>query len=702
MKDVRGSELKVALDAMTEGATSIHISGEPGVGKTVFLTRLLEELPETYESLIVNAYENYDTTALTQELLYEMHDAVGAISSLIQKLTGGSIGLGPVSIGASVEDDRRHLQKLGELSKKYPKTRHFVICIDDVHNLAGNGHDTVRGFLNELSEKLAPNVHLITAGQMTYEGADHVVELGMFSQEETEIVLRNQFPNIDQDTVRDVHEELEGHPYYIGLLRESTESEGVLTLSEEEYRTSIEEKYLRWLSTEEEKFLRRSAPLVELEETICSEVFGYSQTEVRRLTESLSEKVVVRELGRSEESGEKVYKVHDLFRGFLYERIKNPEEVHREVFQHYADQLLEDVRDSQAPPVEGITNGSFASIHLSQMFDDEPEVQDIQSEIDKLDYNLWDRLKFVLGFFPYIGNDDWPTDEFLIGEFDGFRETWGQIDPDDDVDERISHEIGLIFLDLFRAQLRVMSDTEFDESGEQILEHNIDRVHDPELIRLIEGQEGEMFARFFPDFFEVINRTIIVIETDDDGLETRNLNEIYSIFEEYGLERPVLERFVRECRKLSEDIDPGEQIEDFVEEQVEDALNDIDDSGVTRVTLLRLQTKVIDEIGEWTNSFAAVVLADSDRFNDFLEESGLILEEAENPFFAAAWYSRWAGFFEWIAPDSPIVTKLKSSFEVQAERRREYEETLDEPIAEIDEMEPTPLELPDMFQDGSE
>lgn len=212
MPRMREDEFNSVVEAVDGGVQTIHISGQPGVGKSTFLEELANELSDSYKARILYVREGNSPTTLTQDLLYEAREAVGKLRALLNKATGVSVGASPVSGGVSTDDRARHLRKLASLSESVKETKRLIFFVDDVHKLAEP--EVTRDFLRELSSTLGENVHLITAGRLTYDDADYTIHLGTFSREETAEYLRQEYPAVDDDTVDGVYETLEGHPYY--------------------------------------------------------------------------------------------------------------------------------------------------------------------------------------------------------------------------------------------------------------------------------------------------------------------------------------------------------------------------------------------------------------------------------------------------------------------------------------------------------
>ncbi|WP_336022644.1 ATP-binding protein [Halobellus salinisoli] len=320
---IREDEFYAVLQAVDDGVQSVHISGQPGVGKSTFLEELEEELLEWYRTRVLYVREGNTPTTLSQDLLIEARDAVGTLSALINKATGMSVGISPASAGVSTDDRARHLRKLASLSESVNEYKRLIFFVDDVHKL--DEPEVTRDFLRELSSTLGENVHLITAGRLSFDDADYTVHLETFSREETANYFQEEHPDVDNETIDGVYEKLDGHPYYLGLLREAAGDDGTFEIPKEDTRDFIESAYLDSMSEAEEEFIRKTAGLAELDEDICSAVLDdVSRTQARRTLDSLSTKAVVQELGRSEDTGDRVFKVHDLFQEFLSGRVSVP------------------------------------------------------------------------------------------------------------------------------------------------------------------------------------------------------------------------------------------------------------------------------------------------------------------------------------------------------------------------------------------
>jgi len=695
----RQDELDSTLEAIDDGIRTIHISGQPGVGKSTFLESLVDELSVSYKTRILYVREGNSPTTLTQDLLHEVRDAVGPIRALLNKATGASVGLSPVSGGVSTDDRARHLQKLADVSESVKSENPLILFIDDVHKL--DDPAITRGYLRELSSNLGENVYLITAGRLTYEDADLNISLKTFTHEETAEYLRQTYPDVKSETINDVHEKLDGHPYYLGLLTEAADSDTTFEIPEEEARDFIERAYLDSMSEEEEEFIRKTSGLAELDEEICSAVLDdISRTQARRLLTSLSSKAVVTELGRSEDTGNRVFKVHDLFQEFLYQQLSNPDELHREAFQYYARKLYDAVEESETPPLEGFVFGLMGNAHLNAIYGGEPEVQQLRAEVDRLELDPQERLQFIFGYGPYAPVPDERSPKLLALELDEYT-SWLRGLEHEDEEEELQIEIYGVMMDLLRATQRSNAEVEFEQSGLEIYESTIQRINEVDFVAFFDEDEQDA-AQIIPDLLRLCAHVAAHQDAEDSENEERHRIAAYDVLEKYGLNRVAVEGFLNNCHELVEEYEAGEQAEEMVEGQMEEYFDQFDQDDVTRNTLIRMQSDLYGEMMELANSAFTAMMSESDRLLEFIHDCGNSLEKADNPFFVAAWYSFAAHMYRMFAPKAGATKELEETAQHYAELRIEYEDDLDNVIYEIDEFEINDVDLPDLVNEIAE
>lgn len=144
---------------------------------------------------------------------------------------------------------------------------------------------------------LGPEVTLLSAGRLQFTGQVPITRLSTFSEAQSVELLTNEVPEMEPATVRELHDRLSGHPYYLGLLADIEDPAAALEVPEEGIRDYIEEEYLDALSREEERFLQATSPLTELDEHVCSTVLAdedrFDQVGVRRLLRGLHKRVIV-------------------------------------------------------------------------------------------------------------------------------------------------------------------------------------------------------------------------------------------------------------------------------------------------------------------------------------------------------------------------------------------------------------------------
>lgn len=348
-QSIRRPESEVISDYIEEGAGHIHISGEPGIGKTTTLQRITTDIDEDYKADIHEIRPNHSHEDFVREVCHSLYDHLpGDKTEEGKQLTGVSIG--PVG-GLSWDDEtpdasRAHFgyrDALVELSELFPDNQPLLICIDDVHEL-GDDDRMIRGVIEETVDILPSRVTLITTGRLSFRNLESAVSLDTFTEEQTATLLREAFPEIGDDQIQHIHNEVGGHPLYLGLLIESNEDAAALELPDKEVYTAIEERYLQFLSSDERRILRATAPLRELHEAVCASVlpdsYHLDRVDVAEILESLSTRTVVQPIGRTH-TGLATFKVHDVFREFLAERWDRTEETEQRAFHYYAETTIE-------------------------------------------------------------------------------------------------------------------------------------------------------------------------------------------------------------------------------------------------------------------------------------------------------------------------------------------------------------------------
>lgn len=343
-ESIQRPETEVIKEYLDDGADHIHISGEPGIGKTTIIDQIAMGI-QGYDTDIRNIRPNHGLNDFFREICHSLFNNLPEeLKEEGRKFTG--ISIGPVG-GLSWDSDepeatranfgyRDALLKLAEL---FPETESLLICLDNIHELTDDER-AIKGAIEEAAETLPQHVSLITTGRLTIPDLDNAVSLGIFTEEQTRRLLRKAFPDISDDKVQSIREQVEGHPLYLGLLIESNDDPAAIELPDEDVYTEIEKRYLRFLSSDEHRLLRATAPLRELNEAVCTQVlpeeYELDRVSVAHILDSLSTRTIVQTTGRNH-AGLTTYKVHDVFRDFLNNRWDRKDETEQLAFQYYAE-----------------------------------------------------------------------------------------------------------------------------------------------------------------------------------------------------------------------------------------------------------------------------------------------------------------------------------------------------------------------------
>lgn len=638
----------------------------------------------------ITVREGHNLTTLTQDILYQVRQNASTRRGLSNKITGGSgtISIMGFGIGGGVQtDDRaRHIQRLAELSKDLSTDKDIVILIDDVQKL-DDDPEVVRDYLGELQESVDEGLYFITCGRLPHRNADWTLELGPFTEQQTEEFLKQRFPDIDSETVEKVYEALDGQPYFLGLVSETPpEADSSLQLEEDDFYRHIEQDYLNSLTQEEEEFLVTTAPLTELDEASCSAVLDVSRTEARRTLDSLRNKIIVRELDRTQ-TGTRVFKIHDRFRQVLYDRLEDPVEVHRAAFQFYAKELYDQVEDSDVAPLLGFGTALLARAHLHAIYGEEISIQEIQQEIDQVGFDLGERFEFVQGYAPYAFGDDSKTSKLLVAELDRARENIKSRN-----EEGPKLEFRLVFIDVMRGYARRSIDSEVDTPGLEILDQTIARTEEYEWSSHFDNENPEDIG-FIPDMLKMFCLAAAIKYAKEEETRQEYLDAALDILAEYGLDKEIGESWATHCRDFLKDLNLEPWMEDMIWPQVEEKVEELFENTFSRARLYNLQEDVFEELMETSLAVLIDMMRESERLVAFIDEGGEILKETENPIFAAFWYGLALIAYERMIPHSDITGQLEEKYEEQKNRRKAYEREYS-CIVEIEELEEDDFEFP--------
>jgi hypothetical protein len=330
----------------------IHISGEPGVGKTWTLRKVEQTYSGNKEIKILSIGSHFEIDDFYSAIYHSIVDSLpDDKKEERRRLSGLGIGALGFSLSGSLDSESADVpqvqpqprEALKEAAELYHENKHLLLCVDDIHKLSSD-EDAIRDAIQWAANQLTENITLITAGRLAFNGLDTAITVSTFSEEQTKSLLQAEFNCLSEDGAEKIYRELDGHPLYIGLLIEANDSDEVPEIPEGRVYDEIQSRYLRSLSEAEQRFLRLTSPLSELNERVCSAVIpsdkSLDSVTIDRLLQGLSDRVITHDLGWNDD-GTKSYRIHDTFREFLRKRIDPKEEnlIHQSAFRYYSERI---------------------------------------------------------------------------------------------------------------------------------------------------------------------------------------------------------------------------------------------------------------------------------------------------------------------------------------------------------------------------
>lgn len=668
-----------AESKVIEDGKDLHISGEPGIGKTRFLRSLQDRL-DGYNVEEKRVRRQHGRADLFRDLLHTARREAVERDSKPNQLISASGGFASFSGGGAVDDRVRDIQKLEDLTEGW-SGKPLVLCVDDIHKIAGDER-TVRDIIGEISSALGENVHLVSAGQVSALDIPSVeqIHISYFTYRQTQRFLKARFGDLSEETIREVHSKVGGHPLYLDMLTASSEEEGDFDLPEEKVFETIERRYIESLPAETERFLRRVAPLPELNEKLVASVLeDRSRTEVSRCLRGLERKTVLQKVNRTDD-GNRVYKVNQHFRDFLLRKNSDPPRIRRKAISHHFRQVLElgqnDVDDAW---ISSLPHAFNIQHHINELHNDlEPE--HLQKELDHAEIEYPERAVIIgYGALTILGTD---LISFLQLEHSRFSEWLLEETEDNPVAELISQ---------FAAWFLSQFDDEDSMDLEEIqVEASLDDLPDQtfEDMEISEEQAQHLhqgLQHMLSFFFE---------EEPHQTEEYRRYAQ--KTFQRYGISPEVLKQLRKQIKTIlveSSFSDEAGELLDTYFDSLETELQQAVTSSLDTYELRELSLQTGRELFDSVHSEA---LFESGLMSQIAVECGKVLEDAENPAFALAWYSFFITYFQENTDHNNCLGKLNSRFEQMIDERKSYEEQIDQPMFSAKDSEkPVKLEIDD-------
>lgn len=339
---VHRPECTQILEAVERGETIIHIGGGPGIGKSATLEWLTSTLDDSYDTHLFQLYATHDVESLTKAVHSKLYESLPLRQRLKYRLSDIN-GLQLSSFGIEFETQSDNIDDLKTVAALIPDEKTVVLCIDDIHKLADEKRN-VQDSIVRLADSLPANVRIVSAGRILFEGgSETVIELHPLSKEQVEELLQAT-AGIEAHTAHQLYDRIGGYPYYFALLSESnqqiTADGSIPDLTEHEFRRYIEENYLQSLDTNEERFLRQTVPLIELDEHICClAVPELTRTDARRVLSTLRDRCIVEDSGYDQSV--RKHRLHDNFREFLCD-LERTDRTVEQLLEHLPEAPVED------------------------------------------------------------------------------------------------------------------------------------------------------------------------------------------------------------------------------------------------------------------------------------------------------------------------------------------------------------------------
>lgn len=666
MVKVRKETLQRAYSKIVDDGKDLHISGQPGIGKTEFLNNLTTEIPSQYTVKSTTVRAHHDHSSLERDLLHLVRRAAPERDTKRNQLISASAGAGPISGGGTVDDRVRDLYKLEDLTENW-SNEPLLLCIDDIHKIADD-EQVVRDIIGELSSSLGQGVQLITLGQIRMPGGHELedIHLNLYTLGETRVFLQEEFGNLPEDTVRDVHSVVEGHPLYLSLLTESSEDETDFDLPEYAVLDTIEERYLEALPQDTVKFLRQFAPLPELSEKLCAGLFEeWDALQIDQKLRELDRRVIVQQVNRTDD-GDKIYKIHERFRTFLVRKNRDADDVHRRAFQYHLQEvtdMLAQERDEKW--VNSLPHWFYARYHLDQVHGENAGSEAFREELDRIDLTYPHRGLVML----YAGVCLLPGNIFSAWEQELplFRE-WVF----DTVENQQQAELVVRVCEWALSQLgdepmelsEIQIEGSLDDLPEESQVFNDVELADAHLHRL-RKLRGHILRFLF-------------LEEPYQSKAHREL--MINVLSTYGISKEILSQLKQRIKSVLKASELGEEFDQLIEQYAESIGTEFENSLNSSLDFYELRDQAMNLGREAFDNLHYDLLLDSGLIHEIALEGGEVLEEAENPVFAMVWYSLFATYFRNANVVPSAFDQVKEKYMEQLERRKQYEQSIEHPI----------------------
>lgn len=689
MKLVKREIMNKVINVIGENKKSVHIYGEPGVGKTILLNQLSEELSKEYKIYRITLSNYDDIPVLLERINIEMK---GRLTSIISRIKNLSI----YGIGVQLDSE----STIPALEKSIKSTKKALLILDDIHKLKEEPN-SIKDILGMISKK----IKVISAGRINLKSEDiYNLELRHFIKDETIQLIKENIPRIKNEEAEELHKKLQGHPYYFGLFIESYQPGDDVKIPNNQVFDYIERNYLESLTNDEESFLVSTSPLIQLDHKICSSVLKeFSATDSRRMLKTLSGRCIVQYLGRSSEDV-KVYRIHDKFRELLYDLQDNLEEIHREAFNYYINEML---KNSELFDLKGLASLKFhklfiplvlATHHIYEIYVN-PTPDDVQKELNDFELDTFKRLLLVLYLMSPLVEKDKNMVELLFKEIDQFKPSLHNI-----LKGKITHrkkvdDLCDVLICYFKAMicfvLKDMIQEKMEEKGRKFIHENLKIIENAKFKRKVIGPickrliDSSEFEQLCFDGLRIIGYVFLLMGSKNDIEKQEAEKVVVDLLKTYGLQRDITLNIIQLTRELF--INLEEKHDRQIDRDYDEKLQDMEDVSLNLLIDPSFQREIDSIFDIRVNILLKEISGHSDLLEKYIIDCGDEISRSQNPMFPSLYYLIILKISQNVSRkllNERVLNKFQEKFDMYYKLRKSYEKSRSKTIFNIDKMIP--------------
>ena len=669
---IRKERAEQVVSKISDDQKSVHVYGIPGMGKSEFLNTIQRRLSPEFDIIRVTVHLQDDPNVLYQDLLTHVHNEAPFLTSSRNKVTGLSAGFGPISFGGSYNDQKRSINKIEELLSDWG-TPSLVVIVEDIDKL-DQSDSVTRDIIKELDSVFSKEeVPVITSGEI----GDTPIEefhLNTFTEGQTREFLENKFPDPSGEDIRYLHRLVEGHPLYLKMIADSADTLENVDLPEEQVYDNIEELYLRNLSSEELGFLRRSAPLPQLDPDICSRVLEeFDKDQCTKLLESLANKVIVRNENRADR-GYRVYHIHNLFRQVLLERLDNEDEIRRAAFVERASIISDILQEGTDEDVlhRISPHTMLASKHIESLYDS-VTAEVVYNELSKSDLTVIGRGFISILILTTAGPDEVGKAAELT--HNDFCEKLSEIEELNSTQKQLIISVSEYLVGkLDNNSIKDKSLTEISISG--------DMEELPDEDEFLESADLDISPKQQQKLLNSYTNLKYFFFRDEPYSKDKYRKLLEGTISNFGISPDLIIELAETCTSVLEKSDAGEELAELIESRFEDISEQIYKQSAGFSDFYLARDIGIDLGNEVVQEFLNKQVIEDGIIINMAIEGGEVLEKAENPIFAVIWYSLFSALVLDRDVDSSASEILLERQQKAIDRREEFEEKVSDPIIE--------------------